>query len=179
MARIPEELTAEVRNILSGLVANREGYVIEARDIFELSYQGMYAGTLNARLFGLTVRKRRYRTEGLKLDEIPTVCEKAMYLLGMPAYVRNLPEEAAVLMFPPMRKPGLLTAAIAGEGKNKGRELILTFYSARTLFSLLNAANRFRAWEKRMPEGSVVRVYDDERSAPVHSGGKSGKKRKK
>lgn len=169
-----DDKLSEVRNILSGLVAYDNGIVVEATTVFELKYQGMYAGTAAARVFGIVERKRTYRFRA-KIAEVPALCEKAFTEMGQLAYLRTVPDALGVMLYPPLQNPCLMTVELRGSGQNKGREVELTFYAARTPLCLWNAHRRFRSWEKKLPEGVAERIGED--GKPVRSRQTSQKKK--
>lgn len=141
----------EIRRILTGIVAVEDGAVIAASDLNTLNFQGLYDGSLDARLFGLRVRRRQYRMH-MKAGEMREACEKAFSELGRPVRLKTAPDALAVRCFPPMFKPCILTV------EYEGRNVLLSFYASNSLFSFVNAARGLRSWERKMPKNQIEKT---------------------
>ncbi len=141
----------EIRKIISGMVTNEGSKIVASDTIFDLNYQGMYAGTLAARVNGLTEKRRQYRLK-LRNYEVRPAVEKALEKVGKPAALRTAPDAMCALCFPILHNPCFLTA------EYNGRDVLVCFYTARTLFSFLNAARGFAALERKLGKENLTRV---------------------
>ncbi len=142
----------EIRRILVGYLAFDGQDIIAGRTFVDHLVQGAYAGTFSARVFGLTVRKRQYRFSDVKLGDTEALCRIAFSRMGSSVRLETAPDAAAVMTIPWLFNPCIMTAEV------KGKDVLLCFYTARTLFSFLNAIRGYRQWLKIMDGLTLKRV---------------------
>ena len=146
----------EIRRILIGYITPDADGCIVAGNVLDSVFQGFYSGSLSARLFGLKVKKRTYRT-AVREAALADAVAHAFAEMGREVRLAEAPGALAVLCYPLLHNPCLLTAELT----DKADELLVTFYAARTLRAPLNAAGRFAEWKKKLPEGTLVEEADE------------------
>ena len=138
----------EIRKILIGYVLPENDGLAAGNRLFTPTFSGFYSGSLSARLFGLTVKKRQFRFRLPKKDRVPAI-QKAFFDMGRAVKLKTAPDALAVLCYPLLHNPCVMTAEFEKD------DVLLCFYAARTLRSPLNALLRFSAFQKRMPENAI------------------------
>ena len=133
----------EIRKLLTGYLTPAGDGVAAAEHIRGLVFQGFYAGSLSARLFGLKVRRRQFRLKESK-SRVEELVYGAFLHMGRAVYLKSAPDAMAVLCYPLLHNPCVMTAEFAEH------DVLICFYTARTLRAPINALRRFREWKKRM-----------------------------
>lgn len=107
----------------------------------------MTTGAFPALFFGLKTGKKQIRSSS---KDARADCLNAFDRLGRRTFLQTAPDALCVLSFPLLHNPCIMTADFDGSS------YLLTFYTARTLFSFINVLRGFRKWKKNMPKDSFV-----------------------
>ena len=133
----------EIRKLLMGYLTPAGDGVAAAEGIRGLVFQGFYSGSFSARLFGLKVKQRQYRLKESR-DHIEELVYGAFLHMGRAVYLKTAPDAMAVLCYPLLHNPCVMTAEFAKH------DVLICFYTARTLRAPINALRGFRRWKKQM-----------------------------
>ena len=138
----------EIRRILTGFITyEMDGTVITAaKNVFELQTDGIFAGSDNARFFGLHTVKRQYRVKG-DLPAVHEACIKAFYTVGGRVYLYTAPDALAALCHLLWFNPLVITLEAQDD------QLLLCVYTARSLTAALGVKLLLKRLHKSMPEG--------------------------
>lgn len=153
--------TKEIRRMLSGITAdvNEGRLLMAAENVRTLDFHGLYAGLYASHLFGLTVHRKQYRVKLKSADgkertpsqeALRGIVEASFLPMGRPAALRSAPDAAAVMTYPLLFNPCLLTAEFAAGG-----QMLVCFYTARTPLSRLNVRRSCAGWLKKLPADVV------------------------
>ena len=133
----------EIRRIISGFSVF-DGEKTVAAGIFNTDIQGAFSGSFTSRFLGLTTVKRQYKFN-VEQPEAREMCKKAFSDMGRRVELVTAPDAAAVVYYPHLHNPFVLTADF------EGRQLLLQYYTARTIPSVLFGRLYLSKWEKLIP----------------------------
>ena len=144
----------EIRRILTGFTAQEDGAIVAADSLIETSFEGSYSGAPSVRILGLASRRKQFRLK-IKTAQVRQTCEKAFSEMGVKLKLRSVPDAIAILRFPLLQNPCVMTAEI------RGSNVLVCFYSAKTVMAFLNASTSYSKWKKKMPPDTVTEVDAD------------------
>ena len=138
------EKSKEIRAILSSRITFHNGAYMAAPSLAKVRFLGLYDGSKAAILFGVLRRQRQYYCESK--DAAVYSVEKIFMKLGRPVYFQSAPEQLACLMRMIIGNPVILTMDEEEDG------VVISGYTARSLFAFLTVRRAFRSFERHLPE---------------------------
>ncbi len=141
----------EIRRILSGFSVYDGEKIKASSNLFNTDIQGTFTGSFTSRFFGLTAVKRQYKFS-VTQKEAEKLCRKAFADMGRRVELDSAPDALALVFFPHLHNPFVMTADI------EGRQLLLQYYTARTILSPLFARLYLSKWEKLVAADGFQRV---------------------
>lgn len=138
----------EIRRILSGFFEDNGNALVAAESVLTSGFKSVFSGAVSARFLGITEKKLFFKSH-LSEKELAEACKKAFADMGRAVELKTVPDVIAVLVFRVLFNPCIITAKV------DGNKLLLTFYTARTLFSFFNARVSIAQFLKKMPAESL------------------------
>lgn len=178
------ERTDEIRQILLGRLvhigdgiwmADKPELPKSFRSAFEFQglsrRQGVVSGSGSVRFFGITRRVCVYKPAG-KADEAFEALAPILGALGRIVYLEEFPDAAVCYCRFFLRNPMLLTLEVEED------KLVLTTFTARTLFAWVNCRLSIKAFERQLPE-DVIKLKTPKVKRSDKKSAKKAKKQKK